>query len=152
MARFRVLVLDGPNLDLLGSREPEVYGRDSLESVREQVTGVAEGLGCGVAFAQSNDEGRLIELLHGASREVDGVVLNPGALGHYSYALRDAVAAAGIPVIEVHLSNVFAREDFRRQLVIAPLATGLIVGLGPLGYRLALEALVGVLAGRTQRS
>lgn len=137
------LVLHGPNLNLLGTREPAVYGRATLADVDKLIRDHARDLGVRVESRQSNAEGQLIDWLQGASREgFGGVVFNPGAFTHYSIALRDAVAAIGVPVVEVHLSNVHGREDFRRHSVIAPVARGQIAGFGPLSYLLGLDALV----------
>jgi 3-dehydroquinate dehydratase-2 len=149
--RLRILVVNGPNLNLLGGREPAVYGEETLETIASRLRALAPELGCDVQFFQANGEGQLIDALHGAPAGFDGVVLNPGALGHYSYALRDAVSAIGIPVLEVHLTNVFAREPFRRRLVVAPVAAGVIVGVGSAGYELAVRGLLAQLrpGGRT---
>ena len=137
----RILVLNGPNLNLLGVREPDVYGKEGYDTLCDKIGALAEQLQVQVTFAQSNCEGTLIDLLHAARAEQDGVILNAGAYTHYSYALRDAVAAIGLPVIEVHLSNIHAREEFRRQSVIAPVCRGQICGLGTQSYLLALRAL-----------
>lgn len=137
------LVLHGPNLNLLGTREPAVYGRATLADVDKLIRDHARDLGVRVESRQSNAEGQLIDWLQGARREgFGGVVFNPGAFTHYSIALRDTVAAIGVPVVEVHLSNVHGREDFRRHSVIAPVARGQIAGFGPLSYLLGLDALV----------
>jgi 3-dehydroquinate dehydratase-2 len=136
------LVLHGPNLNLLGTREPAVYGRATLADVDALIRDHARDIGIKVECRQSNTEGQLVDWLQGAAREgFGGVVMNPGALTHYSIALRDAVAAIGLPVIEVHLSNIHGREDFRRQSVIAPVARGQVAGFGPLSYLLGLDAL-----------
>lgn len=139
---LRVMVLNGPNLNLLGGREPDVYGTDSMSDIEARVSERADALGVEASFIQSNHEGELIDQVHSASGCSDGIVFNPGALTHYSYALRDAVAAAGIPVVEVHLSNLAAREEFRRLSVIAPACIGQIGGFGTLSYLLGLEAVV----------
>ena len=138
-----VLVLHGPNLNLLGSREPTVYGRLSLADVNRLIADHARARGIRVECRQSNLEGELINWLQGAQKDgFFGVVINPGAFTHYSIALRDAVAAIAVPVVEVHLSNVHGREDFRRHSVIAAVARGQIAGFGPQSYLLALDALL----------
>lgn len=137
----RILVLNGPNLNLLGIREPQVYGNDGYDTLCQKITALAEQLHVQVSFAQSNCEGTLIDLLHQARTEQDAVILNAGAYIHYSYALRDAISSIGLPVIEVHLSNIHAREEFRHQSVIAPVCRGQICGLGVQSYLLALRAL-----------
>lgn len=137
----RILVMNGPNLNLLGMREPGVYGTDSYDAVCGRIREKAESLSMEVAFFQSNSEGGLIDALHAAMGEYDGIVLNAGAYTHYSYAIRDAIAAIRLPVVEVHLSNIHAREEFRHTSVIAPVCKGQIAGFGPVSYLLALEAL-----------
>jgi 3-dehydroquinate dehydratase-2 len=137
-----ILVLNGPNLNLLGRREPELYGRLTLVELEERCLAWAEALGTSAECRQSNSEGDLIDWLQGAEGEgATGVVLNAGGFTHTSVALRDAVAAISIPVIEVHLSNVFARERFRHRSVLSPVCRGTITGLGALSYRAALLAL-----------
>ena len=132
----------GPNLGALGRRDPDVYGHATLAEIMDEVTARGAGLGHQVSWMQSDHEGTLVEtLLAAAADGVDAVVLNAGALTHYSYALRDAVEACGVPVLEVHMSNVNAREGFRRTSVIADVCVGSIVGLGTGGYHLALEAM-----------
>ncbi|MBM4442219.1 MAG: type II 3-dehydroquinate dehydratase [Candidatus Rokubacteria bacterium] len=148
------LVLHGPNLNLLGTREPAIYGRATLADVDALIRDHARDVGIKVDCRQSNTEGQLVDWLQGAAREgFGGVVMNPGALTHYSIALRDAVAAITVPVVEVHLSNVHGREEFRRHSVIAPVARGQVAGFGPLSYLLGLDALVviGDGAGRRPR-
>lgn len=139
----RICVLHGPNLNLLGTREPEVYGVDDLETINARLRTLAQGVKHELEATQSNSEARLIELVHQAkAREVSFIILNPAAFTHSSIALRDALLAVSIPFIEVHLSNVFSRETFRHHSYFSDIAVGVIVGLGPLGYELALSAAV----------
>jgi 3-dehydroquinate dehydratase-2 len=145
---MRVLVLHGPNLNLLGEREPEIYGRQTLDELDNAIASAARELGIEATCEQYNAEGRLIDALHAARKNCAGVVINPGAYAHYSYAIADAIAAIGIPVIEVHLSNIAARESFRRTSVTAAACRATFSGLGADGYVLALRALR-ELAGRS---
>lgn len=138
---MRVLVLHGPNLNLLGTREPEVYGSQTLDDINDTIAACAAELHVDVVCEQYNGEGQIVDALHKA-RVYDAVVINPGAYSHYSYAIADAIAAIIIPVIEVHLSNVAAREEFRRTSVTAVACRGVVSGLGALSYVLALRALV----------
>lgn len=143
-----VLVLHGPNLNLLGTREPAVYGRTTLAEIDRALTRHAAERDIRVECRQSNHEGQLVDWIQGAAAEGFGaIVINPGALTHYSIALRDVIAAVRLPVVEVHLSNIHAREEFRRHSVTAPAAAGQISGFGPASYRLGLDAAL-LLAGR----
>jgi len=137
-----ILVLHGPNLNLLGVREPGVYGSITLAEVNRQLQEAADGRGATLRIVQSNHEGALIDAIHAALGWADGILINPGALTHYSYSLRDAVAAVGIPTVEVHLSNVYARESFRHTSVIAPVCRGQISGFGVQSYLMGLAALL----------
>ncbi|MDH3891578.1 MAG: type II 3-dehydroquinate dehydratase [candidate division Zixibacteria bacterium] len=134
----RILIVNGPNLNLLGRREPEIYGADSLEDINEKLRACADELKLQVEFFQSNSEGAIIDFLHTEGFEADGLVINAGAFTHYSYAIRDAISAVGITTIEVHLSNIYSREEFRHKSVIAPVCRGHIVGFGAEGYFMAL--------------
>ena len=138
---MKILVINGPNLNLLGEREPNIYGGNSLQSINEELAKKAAEMGHELAFFQSNGEGAIIDSLHAARLDCAGVILNAGAYTHYSYAIRDAIAAIKIPVIEVHLSNVDSREEFRKESVIAPVCKGSISGFGKYSYALALSAL-----------
>lgn len=138
----QVLILHGPNLNLLGTREPDVYGQTSLSEIDDAIRLAAAEANCKVHIQQSNHEGVLIDAIHEAMDYADGALINPGAFTHYSYALRDAIAASGLPVVEVHLSNVHAREQFRRKSVIAPVCLGQIAGFGWRSYLLGLQALL----------
>lgn len=144
---MRILVLHGPNLNLLGHREPQVYGALGLDAINNALSELAIELGADIEFYQSNHEGALVDRLHMARQEADAVIFNPGAFTHYSIAIRDAVAAISIPVVEVHLTNIYARENFRHHSVIAPVAAGQISGFGAQGYLLALRAAVKLAGG-----
>jgi 3-dehydroquinate dehydratase-2 len=143
---MRVLVLHGPNLNLLGEREPEIYGTQTLAQLNETIAAAAKELGIEVRCEQHNSEGTIVDALQAARKSFAGVVINPGAYAHYSYAIRDAIAAIAIPTIEVHLSNVAAREAFRRISVTAAACRGIVSGLGAAGYALALRALAEILS------
>jgi 3-dehydroquinate dehydratase-2 len=138
---MKVLVLNGPNLNLLGERDPDLYGPQTLDEVEDMCRERARDLGLEVECRHSNFEGELIDWLHDARRSAQGVVLNPGALAHYSRALADAVEAATVPVVEVHITNIYAREPWRATSVISPVAWGVITGVGVQGYLLGLDAL-----------
>lgn len=138
----KVLLLNGPNLNLLGTREPGIYGGETLKDVEEKVTTLGGHLGWEVFCFQSNHEGDLIDQIHEAFFQgYSGIIINPGAFTHYSYGIRDAIAGISIPVIEIHISNIHARESFRHVSVTAPVTAGQIVGFGVKGYELALLAL-----------
>ena len=141
MAETRFLVLNGPNLNLLGRREPEIYGRTTLADIEAMVAGWAAELGVAVDFRQSNHEGELVDWIQGAAGVHAGIAINAGAYTHTSIAIHDALKFTGLPVVEVHLSNVFARDAFRHHSYIAPIALGVICGFGADGYRFALQAL-----------
>lgn len=137
----KIAVLNGPNLNMLGIREPGVYGKESLAVIEGMLADKAAQLGVAVSCYQSNHEGAMIDRIHAAYGQEDGIIINPGAWTHYSYALRDALSAVSLPVVEVHLSNIHKRESFRHVSVVAPVAVGQIAGFGAAGYALALEAL-----------
>lgn len=136
----RVLVLHGPNLNLLGKREPEIYGSITLNDVNQSLERLAAEKGLEIEILQSNHEGELIDAVHRAGGKADFIIINPGAFTHYSYALHDAILAVQIPTLEVHITNIYAREEFRQKSVISPVTLGQIAGLGTDGYLLALEA------------
>lgn len=138
-----LLILNGPNLNLLGSRQPEVYGTTTLADIASMCTAHGKDVGASISFAQSNHEGELVDMIHGAQGTHDGIILNAGAYTHTSIALMDAIGSVALPVIELHLSNVHAREEFRHVSFIAPVAIGLICGFGAHGYTLAIDAMMG---------
>ena len=145
---MRIAVLNGPNLNLLGVREPEIYGRTTLAQVEEQLAVAARELNVVVECSQQNSEGALIDIVHSFRGRIDGAVVNAGAYSHTSLALRDALAAVSVPFVEVHVTNVYAREEERRHSMLASEAVGVVVGLGTEGYVLALRGLVSVLRAR----
>ncbi len=142
---MNILVINGPNLNLLGKREPGVYGSDSLQEIQNEIIAETKALNVDVEFYQSNHEGGIIDALHNAMDDADGVVLNAGAYTHYSYAIRDAIKAIKIPVVEIHMSNVDSREEFRHVSVIAPVCRGSIAGFGKFSYILGIRAVVNLL-------
>jgi len=146
--RYRILLMNGPNLDMLGIRESKVYGTDTLAAIVGELKGYAAEREVELRDFQSNSEGALVDALHDARGWADGVVLNAGAYTHYSIALRDAIAAVSLPVVEVHISNVHAREDFRRTSVIAPVCLGVCAGFGRWSYFAGLQALLWNLEGK----
>jgi len=146
----KVLVVYGPNLNLLGEREPALYGRDTLETITARLREAASREDVEVEVFQSNSEGAIIDRLQAARQTADAVVLNPGALAHYSYALRDAIASIRIPVIEVHMTNVLARGEFRSTLVLAPVCRGIVAGFGAHSFLLGLRAAIELLRGEAR--
>ena len=150
--RFHILVLHGPNLNLLGRREPEIYGRATLDSINAALHQVADARGVELRVSQSNREGELVDAFHEAVGWADGAIINPAAYTHTGVAVRDAIAAVGIPTVEVHLSNVYARDSFRHMSFIAPVCIGQISGFGWRSYTLALEALLGHLTDRQEEN
>ncbi|KUK11029.1 MAG: 3-dehydroquinate dehydratase [Clostridia bacterium 41_269] len=144
---MNILIINGPNLNLLGKREPHIYGTKSLEDINEELKKFGEDNGVKLDFFQSNHEGEIIDKIHQADVSYNGIIINPGAFTHYSYAIRDAIASISVPVIEVHLSNIFSREDFRHHSVISPVVKGQICGFGSFGYKLAVYALIEIIDG-----
>ena len=138
----RIFIVHGPNLNLLGEREPEIYGSASLDDINADLARVAKEAGAEVEFFQSNHEGALLDRIQEAPSFADAILINPGALTPTSIALRDALAATMLPVVEVHISNIFAREEFREHSFVSGIAVGMITGLGASGYRLGLQALL----------
>ncbi len=147
-----IMVINGPNLNLLGEREPEIYGSQNLEALNRELAQHAQALGLDVSFFQSNHEGALIDAVQQAKTTSHGLIINPAGYGHVSIALRDALAAYPHPVIEVHISNIYQREAFRHHSYVSTVVTGVICGLGAQGYHLALTALHELLTGHSQRT
>ncbi len=141
------MVINGPNLNLLGGREPEIYGQTTLADIVSSLKEKAEQLNCTIIDRQSNHEGEIIDWIHDAKNDCAGLLLNAGAYTHYSYAIRDAISSVQVPTIEIHLSNIYARESFRHTSVLAEVAVGQITGLGSKGYELGLEGLLHYLRG-----
>jgi 3-dehydroquinate dehydratase-2 len=147
---MRMMVINGPNLNRLGTREPAIYGNETLEQIMETLEEQAKVLGCEIQHRQSNHEGDLIDWIQQAEVDYDGVILNAGAFTHYSYAIRDAIASISLPAIEVHLSNIYARESFRHTSVLSDVVIGQISGFGSIGYELALRGLLHFLKGEEE--
>lgn len=145
---MKIAIVNGPNLNLLGVREPAVYGRETLADVERSLRSTASELSVDLQFDQRNGEGELIDFIHSLRGKVDGIVINAGAYSHSSLAIRDALGAIAVPFVEVHISNIFAREPERRHSMLAPAATGIICGLGTYGYELALRGLTRSIAAR----
>ena len=144
----RVLVVHGPNLNLLGTREPQIYGSTTLAEIDDALQAAARERRVELRSLQSNHEGALIDAIHEARSSADGIIINPGAFTHYAYAIADALASVNLPSVEVHLSNIYAREEYRRKSVVAPVVVGSVCGFGWRGYLLALDALLTLLADR----
>jgi 3-dehydroquinate dehydratase-2 len=143
---MRILLINGPNLNTLGKREPEIYGSMTLAEIESRVQDTARELNVEIQSFQSNSEGALIDFIQAEANEADGIVINPGALTHYSFALRDALAASALPAIEVHISNIYGREHFRHRSVTAACCRGIVAGLGWRGYVAGLETLVDIIS------
>jgi 3-dehydroquinate dehydratase-2 len=148
---LKILLIHGPNLNLLGAREPEIYGTLTLDDINARMQHVAEEHGAELRTFQSNHEGGIVDAIQDARAWADGIVINPGAYSHYSLAIRDALEAVKLPTIEVHLSNVHAREEFRHKLVLTPVCVGMICGLGWRSYLCGVESLIGFLEERAQQ-
>jgi 3-dehydroquinate dehydratase II len=145
---MRILIIHGPNLNLLGKRKKEIYGDKTLSEIDAMLQQHAKELGVDISTTQSNSEGNLIDFIQKESPNADGIIINPGALTHYGLSLRDALSDTNLPVIEVHLSNIYAREEFRHRSVIAPIAKGQVTGLGWRGYIAAMRTMVAELRGK----
>lgn len=138
---MKILIINGPNMNMVGIREPEKYGKDTLETINANIKAYCDGKGIDVEFYQSNHEGDIVDKLHSARGNFDGIVLNAAAYTHYSYAIRDAIPIAEIPVIEVHMTNVHSRDEFRHKSVISEVCKGVICGFGANSYIIAIKAL-----------
>ena len=138
---MKIMVIQGPNINMLGKRERKIYGVMTMENIHEQMKAVADQAGVGIEFFQSNFEGEIVDKIQECLGEFDGIIINPAAYTHTSIAIRDAIASVGLPVLEVHISNIYQREEFRHKSVITPVCTGEILGLGLQGYYLAIDAL-----------
>ena len=139
---MKLYVINGANLNLLGTREPAIYGGKTLDDINAEIVKKCSSLNCEVVFFQSNCEGAIIDKLHEAGEKADGVIINPGAYTHYNYAIRDAISSIAVPVVEVHISNIHAREDFRHKSVISEVCKGVLCGFGSEGYLMAAEFLI----------
>ncbi|MEN6356942.1 MAG: type II 3-dehydroquinate dehydratase [Armatimonadota bacterium] len=142
---MKILLIHGPNLNMLGEREPGVYGTETIDMINDRCMGLAKELNIEMEIKQSNHEGEIIDMIQAAGKTVKGIVINPGAFTHYSIAIRDALAAVKLPIVEVHLSNIYTREEFRHTSVIAPVATGQICGFGKESYLLGIRAVVEII-------
>lgn len=142
---FKILLVHGPNLNLLGMREPEIYGRLTLDEINTRMKRLGDENGAEIRAFQSNSEGALIDAIQDAAQWADGIVINPGAYTHYSHAIRDALSAVHLPAVEVHLSNIYSREEFRNHSVISPVVVGCVAGLGIRSYTCGILALIGIL-------
>lgn len=147
---MKIQVINGPNLNLLGRRETDIYGALTLGEIEGQLARLAKELQCQIEFFQSNHEGELVDCIHSCRDQVDGILLNPAALTHYSYALRDAITAVELPVVEVHMSNIYQRESFRHESVTAPVCCGQVAGFGAGSYYLGLRGLVEIIRKQRQ--
>jgi len=152
VARATIFILNGPNLNMLGAREPQIYGTDTLADIEAACAERAAELGLDVDFRQSNLEGQIVDWIQEACQGADGIVINPAALTHTSVAVHDALKIADVPVIEVHLSNIHRREDWRKHSYVSLVATGVIMGLGPQGYLLALDAMARILEAAADKA
>lgn len=148
---MQILLLNGPNLNMLGTREPEVYGYDTLDDIVKRIERRAFELGIEISACQSNHEGVLVDFIQQNQAKADGIIINPGAFGHYSYAIRDAISGSRLPTVEVHISNVHAREAFRETMVLSAVCNGVITGLGWRGYLYALEYLVAAIEQKDKK-